>query len=735
MRTTVRARPGPLVGAVSVLSLVVAVAGVVLVAASGPTPVDVLGVLVTAVAASLLGLLVLAAQPRHRSGQLLLAAGAGFATAGAAAAMLSLGTPPLSPGTASVALAGLWLSQGVLVVVWVWLLLGLPDGEVGGGWRRQILVVSMLLAPVLATLGFLFAGPGQAPEFPPVDVPPEVAGPMSTGDESAVVGVAVLTAAMLPVLAMIALAIRFLRADQVTRQRLKWVVAAALATVLLNVVVAVVGPSAVAIGVVAQVLPPLGIALAVLRYRLWSVDLIIARGALFVVLWTALSAGFVLVGLAVGRAVGGPEVVVPIALALLVTTALGPVRSRGERWLRDHVFGARPEGYRVVIGFAERIADARGSDQLAQQVAEQVQRCLGVSWAGVWLMLGGPAGHRLWRAALAGEQTLPPERSVIVSDELVREIVQRDAFLVDERVSSPLVPELGGGSAAIAPLDDSRQELVGVIAVGDPHRRRLTAADLALLEVLANESAHALSNIRLEAELRARLSEIELQAAEIDRSRHRLVRAQDEERRRIERDLHDGVQQNLVALATRLRQRATANSGSEDLWEELADQAEEAVFAVQDFGRGVYPAVLVDRGLGPALRAQASRSPADIHVDVEPALARRRFPPDVEATAFFVAMEAMTNALKHAPGASVTVGLTMPETHLLLLEVRDDGRGIAHEASGAATGIQNMTDRTAAIGGSLRVDSRPGAGTWVRMSIPVGLDPVALQRAADDSRR
>jgi signal transduction histidine kinase len=222
--------------------------------------------------------------------------------------------------------------------------------------------------------------------------------------------------------------------------------------------------------------------------------------------------------------------------------------------------------------------------------------------------------------------------------------------------------------------------------------------------------------------------------AQLRASRARIVAAADETRRRVERDLHDGVQQQLVALAVRLRRLAAAEASGAAL-EEVAAEAEEAVFALQELARGIFPSVLADQGLAAALRAQASRLPLDVRVELEPALARRRFEREVEAALYFVALEAMANLQKHAPASSATVSLRLGgDAGSVVLEVHDDGPGFDPAARGEGTGLQNMADRVAAVGGGLHVDSRPGGGTWIRAEAPLG-EPAAAVLHIADSRR
>jgi signal transduction histidine kinase len=279
-------------------------------------------------------------------------------------------------------------------------------------------------------------------------------------------------------------------------------------------------------------------------------------------------------------------------------------------------------------------------------------------------------------------------------------------------------------------------ELVGLLACGERPGDPLGERDLELLELIARESALALRNLRLEAELRERLAHIEQQARELRRSRQRLVGVQDEQRRRIERDLHDGVQQQLVALAARLRRASIATpADAHGLLERLAGEAEEATFALQELARGIFPSVLADQGLAAALRTHAARIPIAIHVEAEPALTGRRFERELEAALYFVALEALANIQKHAPGAAATVSLRSADAGRgVVLEIHDDGPGFEAQPGSPGTGLENMRDRVAAIGGELRIDSRRGAGTWLHAETPIAAPVVALQPEADSLR-
>ena len=303
-------------------------------------------------------------------------------------------------------------------------------------------------------------------------------------------------------------------------------------------------------------------------------------------------------------------------------------------------------------------------------------------------------------------------------------------------VPTELAPLWPGTTVAAAVPLVAGEELVGLLACGERPGDPLGGRDLELLALIARESALALRNLRLEAQLRERLAQIEQQAEELRRSRQRLVGVQDEQRRRIERDLHDGAQQQLVALAARLRRASIATpADAHPLLERLAGEAEEAVFALQELARGIFPSVLADQGLAAALRTQAARMPIAINVEAEPNLAGRRFERELEAALYFVALEALANVQKHAPGAAATVSLrSAQDGRHVVLEVHDDGPGFERRARSPGTGLQNMRDRVAAVGGELEIDSRLGAGTWLRAKTPIAATVVALQPDADSRR-
>jgi signal transduction histidine kinase len=249
-------------------------------------------------------------------------------------------------------------------------------------------------------------------------------------------------------------------------------------------------------------------------------------------------------------------------------------------------------------------------------------------------------------------------------------------------------------------------ELLGVL-VHDP---AIEAEDPGLVEAVGNAARLALENERLAAEVRAQLEEVRA-------SRLRIVEAADAERRRVERDLHDGAQQRLVALAMRLQIAKQRSPGESELLDEATAELQTAIGEVRGLARGIHPTILTEAGLAAAADALAERTPIPVVVDVDD----QRYEAHVEAAAYFVIAEALTNVARHASASEARVGVTV-EDGRLVVTVADDGRGGADLAAGS--GVRGLADRLAAAGGNLTLSSPRGGGTIVRADLPL--------RAAED---
>jgi signal transduction histidine kinase len=290
-------------------------------------------------------------------------------------------------------------------------------------------------------------------------------------------------------------------------------------------------------------------------------------------------------------------------------------------------------------------------------------------------------------------------------------------------ISDGELPAIGGADRAVGVRHQG--ELLGALTVTKPASEPLTSIEEKLLADLASQAGLVLRNARLTAELRERLDQITAQAEELRRtsgelraSRQRLVRAQDEERRRLERNLHDGAQQQLVALAIKERLVegliAREPDKARQMLSELQTDTAEALDNLRELARGIYPPLLADQGLAEALRSQARKSPLPVQVDADGV---GRFSQEAEAAVYFCVLEALQNVAKYSQASSVEIRLRADDG-LLSFTVSDDGRGFDRETTKPGSGLTNMADRMAALGGSLTIESAVGQGTVVSGQVP-----------------
>jgi signal transduction histidine kinase len=265
-------------------------------------------------------------------------------------------------------------------------------------------------------------------------------------------------------------------------------------------------------------------------------------------------------------------------------------------------------------------------------------------------------------------------------------------------VDIPPETDPGRGVARLEQNGELLAELVydPAIEVEDPGR----------VNAVASVATMALENERLAAQVRAQLEEVRA-------SRARIVEAADAERRRIERDLHDGAQQRLVALAMRLDQARGGVQGAGELIDSTTSELLQAIREVRDLARGLHPTILSERGLAAAVEALAERTPTHVRRHI----VETRLPPEVESAAYFLIAEALTNAAKHARATTIGVDVTI-EDDQVTVTVSDNGAGGADPGRGS--GLQGLADRLAAIGGTFAVESSLGRGTVLRSRIPLG---------------
>ncbi len=243
-----------------------------------------------------------------------------------------------------------------------------------------------------------------------------------------------------------------------------------------------------------------------------------------------------------------------------------------------------------------------------------------------------------------------------------------------------------------------------------------------LVTDLASQAGLVLRNVALVEELRG--------------SRRRLVAAQDHERRKLERNIHDGAQQQLVALAVKARLARQLVARDPDRTEEMLGQIEAetqtALEDLRDLARGIYPPLLADKGLGAALEAQARKAPLPVRVNADGV---GRLQQDVEAAVYFSCLEALQNVAKYARASNATIELRL-DASTLRFTVSDDGRGF-DPTSVSGSGLQGVTDRLAAVGGTFDLRTAPGAGTTITCTVPVTVVPAdaPADPAAPDAER
>jgi signal transduction histidine kinase len=271
----------------------------------------------------------------------------------------------------------------------------------------------------------------------------------------------------------------------------------------------------------------------------------------------------------------------------------------------------------------------------------------------------------------------------------------------------------------VAPVSHAG-ELLGLIVV---ERTTMASAfsedDDRVLTDLARQVGLALHNSQLDTALQTTLDEVRKQADALRESRARIVASGDAERRRVERNLHDGAQQHLVALAVNLRLARDIivddQEAGLEMLEQLAGEVQETIKELRELAHGIYPPLLVDSGLVEALRAAANRNPLPVDIVAD---GIGRYAPETEAAVYFCCLEALQNAAKHAPDARVEIRL-WEESGGLLFTVTDDGPGFDPEKAQRGHGYVNMADRLGAIGGTVRWDSEIGKGSQVRGSVPL----------------
>jgi signal transduction histidine kinase len=487
------------------------------------------------------------------------------------------------------------------------------------------------------------------------------------------------------VLAVASVVIRFRRAVAPERQQLRWlVVVAVLAAVLL---VGAIGFGALGLHRIGD---PLGVAflwmlstglpisagIALLRHRLYGIEVVANRAIVYGSLAAVITAIYAVIVAGVGAAVGRgdrPNVFAAVAATAVAAVAFQPVRRRAQSVADRVIYGDRTSPYELLATFTERLDDA-SLHEILPRMTSLVAEGTGADRVRIWLRDG---------IELRAVATWP-------ADGVLPAPVQLDDGDLPDLYDPAFAVRHGG-------------DLLGAITVGRPPQEPMTVATERLLVDLSAQAGLVLRNVAL--------------VEELQRSRQRLVTSEDEARRRLERDLHDGAQQRLVTLSMDLRmarERAGA-SGDVELTTRLGAAEQElarSLAELRELARGIHPAILTQNGLGGALRSLAERSTVPVELRSAP---EGRFSPEVEATAYFIVSEALANVAKHAEASRAWVTVQDGDGRLAI-EVRDNGVGGATLNGGS--GLRGLADRVEAVGGRIDVRSEPGAGSIVLAEIP-----------------
>ncbi len=509
-----------------------------------------------------------------------------------------------------------------------------------------------------------------------------------------IVGVAAIA---LSILAAVSLVLRFRRAGGEERQQIRWFayVAALAAIFFVLSILTSLGETRNQTRPITDVFVygflfllgvgiPWAAGVAILKYRLWDLDVVVKKTIIAAVLVILITVVALLLLAVIGGMVVGPlsnNRAATLFAGLAIGLSFWPLRRLARRIADRLVYGRRASPYEVLTEFSHRMAETYSTQDVLARMAGLLQRATGASTSTVWLRVGTefrPAA--IWPADGETSPTFPARGDTM--------------------------PPLPGDLAAEV---RDQGELLGALAVSMPANDPLDPGRERIVRGLAGQAGLVLRNVRLIEELRA--------------SRQRLVTAQDHERRKLERDIHDGAQQQLVAMAVKLRLADSMvdrdPTKARELLGQLQTETNEALQDLRDLARGIYPPLLADKGLGAAVEAQARKSPVPVQVVTD---GIGRFPQDVEAAVYFCVLEGLQNAIKHGEPTSARISMEAINGRLTF-EITDDGKGFDRSQVASGTGIQGMIDRLDAIGGSVEVRSEPGEGTTITGRVPARARP------------
>ncbi len=569
-----------------------------------------------------------------------------------------------------------------------------PDGRLPSPRWRWLPWLAGLAGALGGTAAFAAGGWGG-------DLDQTLIGPPFGGDLLGIAEVlSPLFFALVPVLLVssgVAVVLRYRRSDGVTRQQLKWLMLAALGLMLIVVWLwTTVGAVASTVGSTTEIVLSLGFAfvpvsvgIAIVRHGLYDIDVVLSRTIVFVTLAAFITGLYAVTVVGIGSLIGDPtNLALTIGTTALVAVLFEPVRARVQQWANRAVYGRRATPYEVLTSIVDDLPTGSAAEDQLEGLAALLADGTGARHATIWVKVDGEL-----RAAACAPTHDPSEHPAVTCDPSGEIDVPRATHVEPVRLDG---------------------ELLGALSFERRRDDPATPHDRELLAQMAGQASLVLGNARLRERLRDRIEELRA-------SRRRLVAAQDEARRKLERDLHDGAQQQLVALKVKLglaRSIATKEDAGEQVSDsigELSTIADAAVEDLRDLARGIYPPLLEAEGLERAISSQVQRAPIRAELRAE---GLRRYDRQVEATVYFCVLGAVRNAVTHAGADRLSI-LLEDRDHRLDFRVADDGCGFDAEEVVHGSGLTNMADRLDALGGTLVIDTGVDGGAVVAGSIPV----------------
>ena len=644
---------------------------------------------------AVVGAIVASRRPGNAIGWLFLMEALGFALGVATDtyakyAMKAGATPPSAAWAA-------WLGAilGELGFLFALALLLFPDGRLPSSrWRVLawlIVGAEGLLLLAAATSSAALRAQDSAVLVSPVRLIPD-------GLTDPVVNVVQTAFIPLSLAAAAGCAMRYRRSAADERHQIKWVAYAGLLTASSLLVCGIVFNNPLPAFLVVGPLIPVAVGFGIFKYRLYDIDVVISKtivygslAAFITLVYVVLVAGISSLGSGFLQTGSRPDLGLSILATAVVAVAFQPVRERVQHLANRLVFGKRATPYEALSEFAGRMGETYAADDVLPRMARVLAEATGAIRAVVWLKTGA----ELTVGASWPPGTQPPPEPVALA-----------------RGEPP-----GIAGADQITLVEYQEETLGALSVAKRPGETLTPVEDKLVSDLAAQAGLVLRNIGLTGQLRARL-------AELQASRLRILAATDDQRRRIERDIHDGAQQELLGIAGTLALAESVAGHDEEreraLIAQLKTETSGALATLRELARGIYPPLLADQGLAAAVTTHAGKAHGPVEVSTN---GLGRYPVEIETAVYFCCVEALQNVSRHAPGSAVRISLADSGTQVGFT-VADNGPGFDLGTVTAGAGLQNMNDRMTALGGSCQIDSCPGEGTTVTGQIGYAAAPL-----------